>query len=40
ATRLAIEAQNGLDPHRWLGGPFNHLGTVAAARTDGKDFSF
>lgn len=40
ATRLAIEAHNGLAPHRWLGGPFNHLGTVAAARTDGKDFSF
>lgn len=37
---MAIEADNGLAPHRWLGGPFNHLGTVAAARTDGKDFSF
>lgn len=38
ATRLAIEAHNGLAPPRWMGGPFNHLGTVAAARTDGRDF--
>ncbi|CAN0246018.1 unnamed protein product, partial [Laminaria digitata] len=40
ATRLAIEVHNGLAPPRWQGGGFNHLGTVAAARTDGQDFGF
>eukprot|EP00904_Undaria_pinnatifida_P001450 jgi/Undpi1/11305/HiC_scaffold_30.g13603.m1 len=40
ATRLAIEGHTGLAPPRWVGGRFNHLGTVAAARTDGQDFGF
>ncbi|CAM9553192.1 unnamed protein product [Ectocarpus fasciculatus] len=39
ATRLAIEPHNGLAPPKWQGGPHNHLGTVAVARTDFKDFT-
>ncbi|CAM9297315.1 unnamed protein product [Scytosiphon promiscuus] len=39
ATRLAIEPHNGLAPPPWQGGPYNHLGTVVAARTDGEDFT-
>lgn len=39
ATRLAIEPHNGLAPPKWQGGPHNHLGTVAVARTDLRDFT-
>lgn len=39
ATRLAIEPHNGLAPPRWQGGAGNHLGTVVAGRTDGRDFT-
>ncbi|CAM9172505.1 unnamed protein product [Pylaiella littoralis] len=39
ATRLAIEPHNGLAPPRWQGGGSNHLGTVEAGRTDGRDFT-
>lgn len=39
ATRLAIEPHNGLAPPPWQGGPYNHLGTIFAARTDGEDFT-
>lgn len=39
ATRLAIEPQSGRAPPSWQDGPHNHLGTVVAARTDGRNFA-